>query len=137
VDLCDRATYTHWSNDKVRWGDQDGQRHINNVAFGEFLENARTEMIIERIIAHRSEGARFTVRRVAIDYLRSGRWPGRVEVGTCVVDVGESSFTLGQAVFQEDVCLVTGETVHVQHRKGERVALNDELRAVLDRERPG
>jgi acyl-CoA thioester hydrolase len=136
VDLTDRATYTHWSRDKVRWGDQDGQRHVNNVAFAEFLENARTEMIIERLIGHRAEGSRFTVRRVAIDYLRSGRWPGRVEVGTCVVDVGETSFTLGQAVFQDDECLVTGETVHVQHRKGERVALTDELRTALDAERP-
>jgi acyl-CoA thioester hydrolase len=136
VDLTDRATYSHWSEDKVRWGDQDGQRHINNVAFGEFLENARTEMIIERIIGLRSEGARFTVRRVAIDYLRSGSWPGRVEVGTCVAGIGETSFTLGQAVFQDDVCLITGETVHVQHRKGERVPLSDELRTHLQTELP-
>jgi acyl-CoA thioester hydrolase len=137
VDLTDRATYSHWSEDKVRWGDQDGQRHINNVAFGEFLENARTEMIIERIIGLRAEGARFTVRRVAIDYLRSGSWPGQVEVGTCVADVGETSFTLGQGVFQDDECLVTGETVQVQHRKGERVPLTDELRSFLEQEQPG
>ena len=35
-----------------------------------------------------------------------------------------------------DLCLATGETVHVQHRKGERVPLSDGLRAALEGERP-
>ncbi len=61
------------------------------------------------------------------------RW---AEVGTCVVDLGEASFTVGQGVFMGDLCLATGETVHVHHRKGEKVPLSEELRAVLTAEQP-
>jgi acyl-CoA thioester hydrolase len=136
VDLTDRSTYGHWSRDKVRWGDQDGARHINNVAYAEYLENARTELIIDRLIVHKAKGDNFTVRRVAIEYLGMGSYPGRVEVGSCVTDIGDSSFTVGQAVFMDDRCLATGETVHVHHRKGERVPLGDDLRAALEAERP-
>ncbi len=136
MDLTDRATYTHWSSDKVRWGDQDGARHINNVAYAEYLENARAEMIIERVIPHKAKGDNFTVRRVVIEYLGMGTYPGRIEVGTCVVDLGEASFTVGQGVFMGDQCLATGETVHVHHRKGEKVPLSEELRAVLTAEQP-
>jgi acyl-CoA thioester hydrolase len=136
VDLTDRALYGHWSRDKVRWGDQDGARHINNVAYAEYLENARLELILDRVIAHKAKGDNFTVRRVAIEYLGTGAYPGRIEVGTAIIEVGESSFTVGQGIFMDDRCLATGETVHVHLRQGERLPLSDELRAVLEGERP-
>jgi acyl-CoA thioester hydrolase len=137
VELSDRSTYRHWSRDKVRWGDQDGARHINNVAYAEYLENARAELIIEKVLPHKAKGDSFVVRRVTIEYLGMGRYPGEVEVGTCVVDVGESSFTLGQGIFMGDQCLATGETVHVHHDHGERVPLSDALRAAIEAELPG
>ncbi len=137
MDLTDRALYRHWSREKVRWGDQDGARHINNVAYAEYLENARLELLLERLLVHRVKGHNFLVRRVAIDYLGTGSYPGEVEIGSCVADVGESSFTIGQGVFMDDRCLATGETVHVHHAQGERVPLTDELRAAVEAERPG
>jgi acyl-CoA thioester hydrolase len=137
VDLTDRATYRHWSQDKVRWGDQDGSRHINNVAYAGYLENARAEMMIERVMPHREKGHGFVVRRVTIEYLGVGNYPGRVDVGTAVTDVGESSFTVVQAVFVGDECLATGETVQVQIHEGRRAPISEALRAVLDAERPG
>ncbi len=136
MDLAGRSTYRHWSRDKVRWRDQDAARHINNVAHAEYLENARTELIIERLLTHKAPGESFLVRRVTIEYLGVGNYPGTVEVGTCVLDVGDSSFTVGQGVFLGDRCVATGETVHVNHRKGERVPLSDDLRAALEAERP-
>lgn len=136
MDLASRSTYRHWSRDKVRWGDQDGARHINNVAYAEYLENARTELIIERFLAQKAKGESFLVRRVTIEYLGVGAYPGTVEVGTCVLDVGESSFTVGQGIFLDGRCVATGETVHVNHRKGERVPLGDDLRSALEAERP-
>jgi hypothetical protein len=77
VDLTDRALYGHWSRDKVRWGDQDGMRHINNVAYAGYLENARTELIIERVIAKRP-------RRRVLQHPGRLRWadfPARREDG--------------------------------------------------------
>ena len=137
MELTERATFRHWSRDKVRWGDQDGARHINNVAYAEYLENARAELIIEAVIPHKDPGTAFAVRQVTIEYLGMGRYPGQIEVGSCVTEIGNTSFTTGQAVFMDDQCLATAVTVHVHHRKGESLPLTDRLRAALEAELPG
>ena len=136
MELTDRTTYGHWSREKVRWGDQDGARHINNVAYAEYLENARLELLLDKVIAHKAKGDNFIVRRVAIDYLGTASYPAQIDVGSCVADIGDSSFTIGQGVFLDDRCLATGETVHVHLRKGTPAPLTDVLRTVLEGERP-
>jgi acyl-CoA thioester hydrolase len=40
-------------------------------------------------------------------------WPGTVEVGTRVEQVGRSSIVLAQALFQEDRCVATAQSVAV------------------------
>ena len=136
MDLTQRSLYRHWSRDKVRWGDQDGARHINNVAYAAYLENARLELLLDRVIPHKGPGDNFIVRRVAIDYLGTASYPAQLDVGSCVVDLGDSSFTIGQGVFLADRCLATGETVHVHLRKGQPIPLTEVLRKVLEAERP-
>jgi len=128
MDLTDPATFVHWSREKVRWADQDGARHINNVAYAEYLEDARLELILAEVWPHRA---------VTIEYRASGSYPAEVEIGSCVSAVGETSFTVGQGIFLGDQCLATGETVHVHHSKGEPKALTDELRGALEALRPG
>ncbi len=136
MELTERSTYGHWSREKVRWGDQDGARHINNVAYAGYLEDARLELLLERVIPHKAKGDNFIVRRVAIDYLGTASYPAELDVGSCVVAVGDSSFTVGQGVFLDDQCLATGETVHVHLRKGTPIPLTDGLRTVLEAELP-
>ena len=131
-ELSDRGTFAHWSTDKVRWGDQDGARHVNNVAYAEYLENARGEFTIEHLLAHKAKGDNFNVRAVHIEYHGMAEYPGTVEVGTCVVDVGRSSFRLGHGVFVGDECVVTAETVQVHHAKGAPKPLTDALRQALE-----
>jgi len=136
VELTERSTYGHWSREKVRWGDQDGARHINNVAYATYLEDARLELLLERVIPHKAKGDNFIVRRVVIDYLGTASYPAEIDIGSCVVAVGESSFTIGQGVFLGDQCLATGETVHVHLTQGAPSPLTDVLRTVLEAELP-
>lgn len=136
VELTERSTYGHWSREKVRWGDQDGARHINNVAYATYLEDARLELLLERVIPHKAKGDNFIVRRVVIDYLGTASYPAEIDIGSCVVAVGESSFTIGQGVFLGDQCLATGETVHVHLTQGAPSPLTDVLRTVLEGELP-
>ncbi|MGA1350976.1 MAG: acyl-CoA thioesterase [Burkholderiaceae bacterium] len=42
------------------------------------------------------------------------RWPGEVEIGTCVSKIGNSSITFYQRVFQNGVCVASAESVVVQ-----------------------
>lgn len=134
VELTERATYGHWSREKVRWGDQDGARHINNVAYAGYLEDARLELLLERVLPHKAPGDNFIVRRVAIDYRGTASYPAQLDIGSRVIAVGESSFTTGQGVFLDDQCLATGETVHVHLTKGTPTPLTEVLRTVLDGE---
>jgi len=136
VELTERATYGHWSREKVRWGDQDGARHINNVAYATYFEDARLSLLLDRVIPHKAKGDNFIVRRVAIDYLGTASYPAEIDVGSCVTAVGDSSFTIGQGVFLADQCLATGETVHVHLTKGVPAPLTEALRSVLESELP-
>ena len=136
MELTERATYGHWSREKVRWGDQDGARHINNVAYATYFEDARLSLLLDRVIPHKAKGDNFIVRRVAIDYLGTASYPAEIDVGSCVTAVGDSSFTIGQGVFLADQCLATGETVHVHLTKGVPAPLTEALRSVLESELP-
>ena len=136
MDLTERETFPHWSRDKVRWRDQDGSRHVNNVAYAEYLENARAEFAIDHLLAHREKGDSFTVRAVHIEYHAMADYPGTVEVGTCVIDLGHSSFRLGHGIFVDGHCVVTGESVEVYHSRARAKPLTDALRATLEALRP-
>lgn len=137
VELTDRGIYTFWSRERVRWGDQDGARHINNVAYATYFEDARLDLLLAKVIPHKGKGDNFIVRKVTIEYLGTAAYPNELEIGSCIVDIGTKAFTVGQGVFLGDRCLATGETVHVHLRNREPHALTDELRVVLDAERPG
>src|SRR5688572_29818067 len=134
TELSDRSRYDFWSEEKIRWADQDGARHVNNVAYAGYLEDARAEWIIEHLIPHKPKGSMWLVRHVEIDYLGVASYPGRVEVGTCVVALGDTSFTLGQAIFEgtSDHCLVTAKTVHAFRQDRELSPTPPELRTVLE-----
>jgi acyl-CoA thioester hydrolase len=137
VELTERATFSYWSRENVRWGDQDGARHINNVAYATYFEDARLDLMLARVIPHKAPGDNFIVRRVAIDYLGTASYPAELDIGSCVVEVGSSSFTIGQGVFLDDRCLASGETVTVHLRERRPFPLTDVLRDVLEAERPG
>ena len=47
-------------------------------------------------------GAAFVIARLELDFLSEINWPGEVEIGTAVTEVGRSSFKLFQTVFQDD-----------------------------------
>jgi acyl-CoA thioester hydrolase len=137
VELTERATFAYWSRENVRWGDQDGARHINNVAYATYFEDARLDLMLAKVIPHTESGDTFIVRRVAIEYLGTASYPNDLEIGSCVIDIGSSSFTIGQGVFLGDRCLATGETVTVHLRERKPFPLTEVLRGVLDAERPG
>ena len=134
MELSERATFSFWSQEKVRWGDQDGARHINNVAYAAYLETSRLELMLAKVIPHKAKGDNFTVRSVTIEYLGSAAYPNQLDIGSTIVEVGSSSFTVGQGVFLGDRCLATGQTVHVHLRERQPFPLTDELRTALETE---
>jgi acyl-CoA thioester hydrolase len=120
--------------DKLRYSDMDTQGHVNNAVFTTLLETGRTSLLNHPDINawnHRQYG--YMIARLEVDYRAELRWPGVVHVGTAVKSIGKSSFVLAQALFKDDVCVVTAQSVMVQVGKTSHrpEPISDETRAIL------
>ena len=100
--------------DKIRYADTDRQGHVNNAKFATFLETGRVEVLYNPAYPIRSEGASFVIASLKLDFLKEIKWPGKVEIGTGITKIGNSSIRLLQQLFQDDVCVAKAETVIAQ-----------------------
>lgn len=107
-----RETYPFGLELGVRFADMDVNAHLNNVAFTRFFEEGRVRL-------HHSLGGkeklafRPIVASIKVDYLAEGSWPEPVEIRAGIVKFGNSSYVVGQALFQTDRCIALCDTVMV------------------------
>jgi acyl-CoA thioester hydrolase len=99
--------------DIIRFGDMDRQGHVNNAVFSTYLETGRVSIIYAADGGLQVPGATTVMARLEIDFLKELRWPGTVEVGTAVVEIGRSSYVLLQAVFHDGACTAIGRATMV------------------------
>ena len=50
------------------------------------------------------EGTTSVLGRIEINFLKELQWPGTIEIGTGVAEIGRSSYVFAQAVFIGGVC---------------------------------
>jgi len=83
----DRASYRRWTREVLRYSDLDPVGHVNNNAYGLFVENARTMLFI-----HVDDTA---------------------EVGLAITRMGNSSMIMRHGVFQGETlaCVTLGVSV--------------------------
>lgn len=106
-----------------RFRDLDTLGHINNVAIGSFYEEGRAALnraAFPPETRHR-HNMRMLIADVHIAYLAEAHYPGDVEVRAGVLAVGRSSYTIALALFQNNACVGTCETVLV-NTDGEKTA---------------
>lgn len=138
-DPTDRAYYTVWGSDTVRYGDTDLNGHVNNAAFLTYMETARTLFLLNPAepVLPRSQG--LAIVRLVMDFRAEMHWGSSVEVGIAVPRIGRTSFTMAQALFQHGNCVATAECVLVAMdlvaRKATPIA--GRLEAVLRAAAPG
>jgi acyl-CoA thioester hydrolase len=113
IDLTQRAAYTYFEVEKIRFSDTDMIGHVNNVAFAALLESGRTAFAHELLFPHVPRGVLVVMARVEIDYRRELHWPAAVDIGSRVVAIGRTSYVIGQGIFLQDKCVVTGRTTLV------------------------
>jgi acyl-CoA thioester hydrolase len=113
--LQDRSIYPHWCTDTVRFSDQDGAGHINNVAICAYMETARLTFMRDLgMMAPREEGLRGISAGMIVSFLAESHWPGKVELGTGVLKIGTSSITVASAAFKDDLCIAAAEMTVVR-----------------------
>ncbi len=105
--------FPHQTSDKLRYGDTDRQGHVNGTVFATFLETGRVEILYDPAAPLCGSGTAFVIARLELDLRAELNWPGVVWIGTRVAAIGRSSLRLAQAIFQDDRCVATAETVIV------------------------
>jgi acyl-CoA thioester hydrolase len=102
------------SIDKIRYRDTDQLGHVNNAVFSTFFETGRAELLVHPDRRVAAEGASIVIASLFLEYYQEITWPGEIQIGTRVLNVGRSSVKLEQALYQNDQCVARAETVLVQ-----------------------
>ena len=111
--LPERGEFRFWSEEKLRNRDTDQFGHVNNAAIASFFEAGRMEMLSGPDAAPLAEGANLAVVRLLIEFSRELFFPGRAQVGSSVAGVGNTSFSVRQALFDDAGCVATAEATCV------------------------
>lgn len=130
-----RSTFPIWAQDKLRYGDTDRQGHVNNAVFSTFFETGRVSLLLDPTEPIIPPGCSFVIARITIDYRREVHWPGLIDIGSGVLTLGRSSFTVGQGAFKGEECVATAESVLVMMdlATGKPTPLTEKLRQRLSR----
>lgn len=117
----------------TRFQDVDPNRHLNNVAFASLFENGRVQMHkAARPWEDRPRNERTMVVEVTINYLGEGQFPDPLTVCTGIGELGTSSWTIYQAMFQGDRCIATCDSVIACRTDRQAKPLRTELRESLE-----
>lgn len=106
--------YPFKTYDKIRYRDTDRQNHVNNAVFSTFLETGRVEFLYKPEEPLTSPGGSFVIANINLDLLSQITWPGRVDIGTAVTKIGNSSIHLVQTLFQNGEIAAVAKTIIVQ-----------------------
>ncbi len=113
IPLTDRRRFTFWCEERARYGDTDRQGHVNNAVFATFCESGRVGLFHSEETPFAPPGTEFVIARLTLDFRAEILWRDRIEIGTVVLALGRSSFTLGQGLFRGETPVATAESVLV------------------------
>jgi acyl-CoA thioester hydrolase len=120
---------------RTLFSDMDPNRHLNNGAFGRLFEEGRADL--HHRVASLSVGTAadhgliLMLATITMEFLREGRYPGSVEVGSAVARVGGSSYVLAQAAFQDGQCIALADCVMVKASRSGPLALTEAERELM------
>ena len=128
------AAYPSRTSADIRYSDLDRQGHVNNAVFATFSEIGRVAFLYDPERPLAPAGATFVIARLEIDFRAELHWPGRVEIGTAVAEIGNSSFRLVQSLFSAGQPVASAAAVLVMMDGATRRAmvLPPQSRAILE-----
>lgn len=105
--------FPHRILETLRFADTDRNGHITSSVFAICCQSGRLGLLSNPTRQLTPPSSQFVLARLVLDYRREMHWPGAVEIGTRVERIGRSSITLAQALFQNDCCVATAQSVAV------------------------
>jgi len=106
----DPEFFYHWTKIPVRFRDLDPLNHVNNALFNTYLEEARINFLGEvgQMETEFTEGKTFVLVKCTIEYLKQIKFPATVLVGTGIGEVGNSSITALQGIYNKETKALVG-----------------------------
>ena len=106
----DPEFFYHWTEIPVRFRDLDPLNHVNNALFNTYLEEARIRFLGEvgQMETEFTEGKTFVLVKCTIEYLKQIKFPATVLVGTGIGEVGNSSITALQGIYDKESKALVG-----------------------------
>ncbi|WP_404325815.1 acyl-CoA thioesterase [Aerophototrophica crusticola] len=130
-DLTSPGAFRFWVPEHVRFSDLDPVGHVNNNAIGVYLETGRLGFHDEAGVPTLCPHGQPVLRSVATEFLAELHRPAGLRVGVGILAVGNTSWTIGSAVFHGDRCIATNRSVLVMIDRQTRrpTPVPDSLRA--------
>ena len=118
----------------VVWGDMDAYRHVNNVVYFRYFENARLEYF-RRLgwpELERATGVGPILAATKARFRKALTYPDAIAIAARVSALGQDRFTLEHRIVSRRLGAVTtegeGTVVAFDHGRGAKAALPEELR---------
>ena len=101
------SIYKNIFEENVRWGDTDGYNHVNNVSISRYFESARVNIIRNL----ETEKYSFVIVNFNINYIGQIFYPSKIKIGTYISRIGNKSITFDQALFVNNKCKASANSI--------------------------
>lgn len=133
-----RDVFRRWHEVTLRWADNDAYGHVNNTVYYQWFDSAVNALLVGEGLLDIAAGDPIClVVGTSCDYFAPLSFPGEVEVGLAVTELGRSSVRYRLGVFAKgaEEAAAAGSFVHVAVSRAERrpVPWPDQWRKVLKR----
>jgi len=86
---------------QTRWRDLDAFGHVNNAVFATYIETARGSLFQRWNLPCNGTGKSLIVATITINYYQQLKHPTNIVVGQSISRIGNTSFDLKSALFDE------------------------------------
>lgn len=117
---------------QTRYRDLDIMGHVNNVAMAAIFETARVQFHRQLGRHPHDSGVRWLIAAVSLNYIQESHYPCDVLVGCGVGRIGNTSWEVCSAAFQNGECVATCDTVVVTHGPEGRRQIDGVLRSAME-----
>jgi len=118
-----RAEFGHWQTITTRWADNDAYGHVNNTVYYQWFDSAVNQWLVGQGLLDIAAGDPIAlVVETRCAYFAPLSFPGEVEVGLAVAELGRSSVRYRIGIFAPgaEQAAAAGEFVHFAVSRAER-----------------
>ena len=96
------ADYSMHVKLQTRWRDLDAFGHVNNAVFATYIETARGTLFKKWDLPYDGKGKSLTVAAITINYHKQLKHPTNIVIGQSISRIGNTSFDVVSALFDEE-----------------------------------